>query len=227
MSKTLTQAVKVRSTLQNQQSPVNDMIRKLKILLPVVLWALFGFYATGAADEFTQPIEFSHKTHAATNEIPCEFCHIYARRSINSGAPPVESCIGCHVVVTGAKDDQKEEIKKAIQYWEKRETIPWKKIHDVPDFVHFSHKRHIKVGFDCTDCHGDIAQIDVISMKTMFADLSMGWCMQCHTKNHPVVRGKVAGPVRNTRGGAIVKGSVNQTPDGSLLGSKDCYVCHK
>ncbi|MBT4087119.1 MAG: cytochrome c3 family protein [Deltaproteobacteria bacterium] len=206
---------------------MKDMRSKLKMLLLAVFWVMFGFLSTGVADEFTQPIAFSHKTHAGTNEIPCEFCHTYARRSINSGAPSVESCIGWHSVVEGAKDDQKEEIKKAIQYWEKRQPIPWKKIHDVPDFVHFSHKRHIKVGFDCTECHGDIAQIDVISMKIMFADLSMGWCMQCHTKNHPVVKGQVSGPIRQTRGGAIVPGSVNQTPDGSLLGSKDCYVCHK
>ncbi|NQU64231.1 MAG: cytochrome c3 family protein [SAR324 cluster bacterium] len=203
------------------------MILKLKIVLPAVLWAIFGFYSAVSADDFTQPIAFSHKTHAGTNEIPCEFCHTYARRSLNSGAPSVENCVGCHAVVVGAKDDQKEEIKKVIQYWEKREPIPWKKIHDVPDFVNFSHKRHIKVGFDCTDCHGDIAQLDVISMTTMLVDLSMGWCMQCHTKNHPVVKGKVAGPVRKTRGSTIVLGSINQTPDGSLLGSKDCYVCHK
>ncbi len=216
-----------RSDNWNQLTPLNDMRSILKTVLLAAIWVMFGFFSTGVADEFTQPIAFSHKTHAGTNEIPCEFCHTYARRSINSGAPSLEACVGCHVVVEGEKDDQKEEIKKVIQYWDKQEIIPWKKIYDVPDFVHFSHKRHIKVGFDCTECHGDIAQIDVISMKTMINDLSMGWCMQCHTKNHPVVKGQVSGPVRQTRGGAVVQGSTTQTPDGSLLGSKDCYVCHK
>jgi Cytochrome c7 and related cytochrome c/Class III cytochrome C family len=203
------------------------MLRKLKLLLPVLLLILGGCYSSGAADEFTQPIEFSHKTHAGTNEIPCEFCHTYARRSINSGAPSMENCIGCHSVVGGSEDDQKAEIKKVIQHWDDRKPIQWKKIHDLPDFVYFSHKRHIQAGFDCTECHGDINQIDVVSMNTMVTDLSMGWCMQCHTQNHPVIKGKVAGPLRKTRGGDVVKGIAMQTPDGSLLASKDCNVCHK
>ncbi|SVA21763.1 uncharacterized protein METZ01_LOCUS74617, partial [marine metagenome] len=25
-----------------------------------------------------QPIEFSHRVHASDNEIPCQYCHIYA-----------------------------------------------------------------------------------------------------------------------------------------------------
>ncbi len=203
------------------------MLTKLKKLLPVLLMIIAGCYTAGAEDEFAQPINFSHKTHAGTNEIPCEFCHTYARRSINSGAPSMESCIGCHSVVGGSEDDQKTEIKKVVQQWDERKPIAWKKVHDLPDFVFFSHKRHIQVGFDCTECHGEINQIDVISMNTMTTDLSMGWCMQCHTTNHPVIRGKVAGPLRTTRGGAIVENSTVQPADGSLLASKDCYVCHK
>lgn len=203
------------------------MLRKLKLLLPVSLLILGGCYSAGATDEFTQPIEFSHKTHAGTNEIPCEFCHTYARRSINSGAPSMESCIGCHSVVGGTEDDQKAEIKKVIKHWEDQNPIPWKKIHDLPDFVYFSHKRHIQVGFDCTECHGEINQIDVITMTSMVTDLSMGWCMQCHTENHPVVKGEVIAPLRTTRGGSVVKGAAAQVADGSLLASKDCIVCHK
>ena len=203
------------------------MLLKIKKLLPVFLLITAGCYSAGAADEFTQPIEFSHKTHAGTNEIPCEFCHTYARRSINSGVPSMENCIGCHSVVEGTEDDQKAEIKKVMQHWDDRKPVAWKKIHDLPDFVFFSHKRHIQVGFDCTECHGDINQIDVISMTTMVTDLSMGWCMQCHTTSHPVIKGKIAGPLRSTRGGTIVQNSAVQATDGSLLASKDCNICHK
>ncbi|MBE9542896.1 MAG: cytochrome c3 family protein, partial [Proteobacteria bacterium] len=118
-------------------------------------------------------------------------------------------------------------IKKLLEFKPKGESIPWKKIHDVPDFVYFSHKRHIQVGFDCTDCHGEIDQHDVLSIKTMINDLSMGWCMECHIEGRPTVNGKIAGPVRETRGGKIVKQATAQQPDGTLLGSKDCYTCHK
>jgi len=185
--------------------------------------------------EFIQPIEFSHKTHIEKGGVPCEFCHIYARRSINSGAPAMASCFGCHGnrVIPGSDEDpqkaakKQEDIKKLLEFQQKAESISWKKIHDVPDFVHFSHKRHIQIGLDCTECHGEVNQYDVLSTKTMITDLSMGWCMKCHKEGRPAVDGKIAGPVRETRGGKIVKeAGVNQTGE-IVIGSIDCYTCHK
>jgi len=212
----------------------------LLVILPVFFFSLFGLATesgqtteSGTPVEFIQPIEFSHKTHVEKGEIPCEFCHIYARRSINSGAPVMASCFGCHRVIAGSDEDpqkaikNQDAIKKLLEFKPKRESIPWKKIHDVPDFVHFSHKRHIQVGFDCTECHGEIFQHDVLSTQTMVADLSMGWCMKCHTEGRQTIDGKIAGPVRKTRGMKIVKQAAAQQPDGILLGSKDCYTCHK
>ena len=183
--------------------------------------------STISGEDFTQPIEFSHKNHAGKNEIPCEFCHIYARRSINSGAPSMESCFGCHQVVKGKEEKQQKEITKLLEYWNKKQPIPWKKIHDIPDFVHFSHKRHIKVGLDCTQCHGEIDKLDVISMNTMISDLSMGWCMKCHNTVHPTQKGKIISPIRKTRGGTIVKEIKNKLVDSTLMGTTDCYACHK
>jgi len=184
-------------------------------------------------DDFTQPLAFSHKTHIEKGEVPCEFCHIYARRSINSGVPPMAVCFGCHGVIPGSDDDpqiakkNQEAIKKLLEYKPQKESIPWKKIHDLPDFVYFSHKRHIQAGFDCTECHGDIDKHDVLSIETMITDLSMGWCMQCHKEGRPAVNGKIAGPHRDTRGGKIVKEAGALPSDEILLGSKDCYICHK
>ncbi len=177
--------------------------------------------------EFIQPIEFSHKSHIEKGEIPCEFCHIYARRSINSGAPAMASCFGCHSVVKGADEKLQTAIKKLLDFKPTGESIPWKKIHDIPDFVHFSHKRHIQIGFDCTECHGEIGQHDVLSPLTMVTDLSMGWCMKCHSEGRQTIDGKIADSERKTRGGKIVKQDLAQQPNGMLLGSKDCYTCHK
>ena len=212
----------------------------LLIILPALFYLLAGLATESGQttepappSEFSQPIEFSHKTHIEKGEISCEFCHIYARRSINSGAPVMASCFGCHRVIAGSDEDPQKAIenqnaiKKLLEFKPKGESIPWKKIHDVPDFVHFSHKRHIQAGFDCTECHGEIGQHDVLSIQTMVADLSMGWCMQCHTEGRQTVDGKIVGPVRRTRGAKIVKQAAAQKPDGILLGSKDCYTCHK
>ncbi len=118
-------------------------------------------------------------------------------------------------------------IKKLLEFKPTGESIPWKKIHDVPDFVYFSHKRHIQVGFDCTECHGNIEQYDILSMQTMITDLSMGWCMKCHIEGRQAINGKIVDPVRKTRGGPIVNQALAQLTDGVLAGSKDCYTCHK
>ena len=214
------------------------------LFILIILSALFSSLV-GSADEagqpvaseppgeFSQPIEFSHKTHVEKGEITCEFCHIYARRSINSGAPVMAGCVGCHRVIAGSDEDPQQAlkfqdaIKKLLEFESKGESIPWKKIHDVPDFVHFSHKRHIQAGFDCTECHGEIKEHDVLSTETMITDLSMGWCMKCHAEGRPAVDGKIAGPVRETRGGKIVQEAAAKQPGGILLGSKDCSTCHK
>ena len=221
-------------------NPFLLFILLLFIILPVFFFSLFGLATesgqtavSAPAGEFTQPIAFSHKTHVEKGGVPCEFCHIYARRSINSGAPVMDSCFGCHQVIAGSDDDpqkakeNQEAIKKLLEFKPKEESIPWKKIHDLPDFVHFSHKRHIQAGFDCSECHGEVNQFDVLSMKTMVTDLSMGWCMECHKEGRPAVNGKITGPARATRGGTIVKELQVKQPDGILLGSKDCLTCHK
>ena len=218
----------------------NRLVYFLPIILLVILYSVV--WSANKSDqptesepppEFVQPIAFSHKTHIEKGEIPCEFCHIYARRSINSGAPVMAACFGCHRVIAGSDEDpqkakkNQDAIKKLLEYKPKQESVPWKKIHDLPDFVHFSHKRHIQVGFDCTECHGEIGQQEVLSVQTMVTDLSMGWCMKCHIEGRPTIGGKIVGPVRNTRGGTIMKQAAVQQPDGTLIGSKDCYTCHK
>jgi len=232
---------KIRPETQSRLSnPFLLIILLLLIILPVFFFSLFGLAtesgqttAPAPQGDFVQPIEFSHKTHIEKGEIPCEFCHIYARRSINSGAPVMASCFGCHRVIAGSDEDPEKAIKnqnaikKLLEFQTKAESIPWQKIHDVPDFVHFSHKRHIQAGFDCTECHGEIDQHDVLSIQTMITDLSMGWCMKCHTEGRPAVDGKIAGPVRETRGGKIVQEAAAKQPGEILLGSKDCSICHK
>jgi len=143
------------------------------------------------------------------------------------------SCFGCHRVIAGSDEDpqkavkNQDAIKKLLEFQSRGESIPWKKIHDLPDFVHFSHKRHIQAGFDCTECHGEINQYDVLSTQTMVTDLSMGWCVKCHTEGRQAVDGIIAGPVRKTRGGEVVKQATAQQSNGILLGSRDCYACHK
>lgn len=192
-----------------------------------------------------QPIDFSHKTHVLENQVPCEYCHSDARKSKFSGIPPVRTCIGCHSVIDGKGGRTEEEIsnlnqeeqdliqhkineiKKVRKYWDDKQPIPWNRMHDLPDFAYFSHKRHLSIGFDCTECHGDVSQVKVPVPQEKFGEipLSMGWCMTCHRKDHPTIDGKIASPIRETRGGKILKEA--PMPNGSMKGYTDCLACHK
>lgn len=120
-----------------------------------------------------QPINFSHKLHAGEKKIPCQYCHSAARRSIVAGIPPVNTCIGCHKLVV----PDREQIKLIQAKYTDNEPIVWTKVHDLPDFVRFSHKRHVLSDVACETCHGKVAEMDTVEQ---FAPLQMGWCVDCH-----------------------------------------------
>lgn len=152
-----------------------------KLIIYVIVFGI-TFLAGYALNELysadrtpVQPINFSHRIHAGDNKIPCMYCHIYADRSRVSGVPNEQRCYGCHKII---KTDAPE-IQKLMSYWDKKEPIPWVKVHNLPDHVYFPHKRHIKAGLDCALCHGDVPKMDRISRVS---SLKMGWCLNCHTK---------------------------------------------
>jgi len=120
-----------------------------------------------------QPIAFNHKVHAGDFKIACEYCHSYARRSPVAGVPSVQECMGCHKIT--ALD--KPEVQKLRGYWERKEPIPWIKINDLPDFVIFTHKRHVLKKIGCQTCHGPVETMDQVRQV---ASLEMGWCVSCH-----------------------------------------------
>ncbi len=187
-----------------------------------------GEYSSEYFSEIEQPIAFSHSTHVELNKMTCENCHTMARRSKNAGTPSVSTCIGCHISIKGTTEAQKTEIAKIDMYWKEQKPIPWKKIHDVPDFVYFSHKAHSNVGFDCTNCHGDVGKTIMPVPHAFNAEvpLTMGWCVTCHRTDWPVdSNNKIAQPIRKTRGGEII---ADANPIvGHLNGPQDCTTCHQ
>ncbi len=162
-----------------------SIVPTLKVLKPVGLilgggfvGVLLGYFINVTFypdDAPIQPINFSHKIHASDNEIPCMYCHVQARRSVSAGVPSVSKCVGCHNEIA----TDRAEIRKVMAYWDNEEPIPWIKVHDLPDFVHFPHKRHIAAGVECQTCHGPVETMDRVKQ---IAPLEMGWCLNCHKK---------------------------------------------
>jgi hypothetical protein len=143
---------------------------------------------THDGENVEQPIEFPHNIHVKDNGINCMYCHTYARRSKVAGIPPTSKCMGCHKQIA----TDKPRIQKLTEYWTNKTSPPWKKVHDVPDFVHFTHEKHLKrFVFDrdfpvenvkevCAFCHG---QVENMTVAHKVKPLNMGFCKNCHEAN--------------------------------------------
>ena len=124
-----------------------------------------------------QPFAFDHKIHAGDNQIPCLYCHSYARRSTVAGVPSMQTCTGCHDWV----QSDHEELEKLAEFSLNEEAIPWVRVHSVPDYVRFNHKRHIKAEVACQTCHGPVETMErIIRVQS----LEMGWCVRCHEQRN-------------------------------------------
>lgn len=146
--------------------------------------------ATYSGKHVPQPIEFPHDIHVEGNQIPCMYCHTYARRSKSAGIPPTSKCMGCHLTIA----TDKPRIQQLTRYWESGEPIPWVKVHDVPDYVHFTHEKHLdrfifnnegmaveRAEEVCAFCHGQIRKMTVAEKVR---PLTMGFCVRCHEANN-------------------------------------------
>jgi hypothetical protein len=143
------------------------------VVAVAVVIAVFGLYPREAAP--VQPINFSHKLHAGDYKMNCFYCHINARRSVVAGVPSMQLCMGCHKNV--GKD--KPEIQKFTRLWQERRPIEWIKVNDLPDFVYFSHKRHISAEVPCATCHGQVEKMDRVSQGPVH---TMESCVNCHVE---------------------------------------------
>ena len=176
-------------------------------LLTLLLFAIGGFYVVKGANNLgrmknyqpEQPIFYSHKVHAGTNQINCLYCHGSAMEGKHATIPSVNVCMNCHLAISeytgepiyredGSTVNGTEEIKKiyaAAGYDPAKKTysgttkpVEWIKIHSLPDHVFFSHAQHVKAGkVQCQTCHGEITNMHEVKQ---FAELSMGWCVNCH-----------------------------------------------
>lgn len=161
----------------------------MKKSLPI--FAAFGFFAFFAAVYLAlgadwyrnkrapdQPIAFSHRIHVGRVGLQCQFCHETVDKSTFAGIPAVAKCMSCHATVAA----DRPEIKKLTGYWDRKEPMEWNRVHRIRirQHVYFSHKRHIKAGLDCAQCHGEVKYMDRIRRVS---SLEMGWCKTCHMKN--------------------------------------------
>jgi len=180
----------------------------LKIRVPLILFVAAAaftityFVSRAERDSVgyapAQPIAFSHKLHAGTMGIDCQYCHTAVTVSRHAGIPAVSTCMGCHAVAR----KNKPEIVKLTTAYESGASVRWKRVHKVPDYAYFNHSVHVNKNIACVECHGKVENMEVVSQVSKF---TMAACLECH-RNAPEILKDVPG---------IEKGPVN------------CNTCHR
>jgi hypothetical protein len=186
-----------------------------------------------------QPLPFSHEVHAGKLKMDCRYCHNTVERAGHAAIPPTATCGNCH----SPKDEQGIAAKAAVltdspklelvrESIETGQSIPWIKVHNLPDFVYFNHSAHVTAGVSCVSCHG---RVDQMAQVAQVETLSMKWCLNCHRNPDPHLRpvdkvtqldwtpaddpefeGMTAEEV-----GALVREELDLSPDTS------CSTCHR
>jgi hypothetical protein len=139
---------------------------------------------TGALKGPRQPIFFRHDIHAGQFKLQCQYCHYSVAVSPEPGIPSMQTCMGCHLVVSGSDSGAKTEIKKVRQAWTDKQPVEWVRVHLIARHAHFPHQRHIKaLGPNaCTTCHGDVNRMPQV-FKVNNAN-NMGFCITCHLERN-------------------------------------------
>jgi hypothetical protein len=143
--------------------------------LKALLAAILLWFAQDTTKPVEQPIPYSHKQHLALG-LKCAECHTNPDPGESMGIPAASKCMACHVTI--AKD--KPTISKLAEAAKTRKEIPWVRVYQIPSYVAFSHKVHLDAGAQCSKCHGEVAQREVLFKE---GNISMGACMNCHREN--------------------------------------------
>jgi cytochrome c2 len=230
-------------------------------LLALVFFVVGGYFvAKGAIGlgrqqgyQPDQPIYFSHKVHAGINQVNCLYCHGSAWESKHAGIPTLNVCMNCHKAISsyekgpklfdgeGNEIDGTREIKKLYKYagftegqaWDpsKAKSPEWIKIHNLPDHVYFNHAQHVNVGkVACQTCHGNIQNMDKVKQE---AELSMGWCVNCHRDSKVNFNYKGANDSTGNKFYSIYEKFHQDLKDGKRdsihvndIGGLECQKCH-
>jgi hypothetical protein len=127
-----------------------------------------------------QPIPFSHKVHTAIG-LECMQCHTPSGNGEQAGLPTAATCMMCHETI---KKDSAA-IQLLAFYARDNKPIPWVRLYAIPEFVYFSHKKHLDGKIACEACHGAVRMQDVLALEQK---LTMKFCIACHrTRNATTV----------------------------------------
>jgi len=193
--------------------------------LGFLLW-LFGAWsrsswATQAGVAREQPVPFSHAHHVGDVGLDCRYCHTSVETSGFANIPPTKTCMNCHSQIWNTSPT----LEPVRESFRTDRSIPWTRVHDLPDFAYFDHSIHVNKGVGCETCHG---RVDKMPLTWQKASLQMEWCLGCHRHPEQFVRPREAvfemgyePPVdQETLGRQLVK-------EYKIQSLTSCSTCHR
>ncbi|MDP5100521.1 MAG: cytochrome c family protein, partial [Nonlabens sp.] len=231
-----------RAFVQNQFLVLTSSIF---LLLASAYFLYGGLMAVGVDQGYApvQPIHYSHRIHAGTSQIECQYCHSSARESKHSGIPSLNVCMNCHKSINEVAEstynegmeeygiDYNKEIQELYKAtgWDpatnaftgEEKPVRWVRIHNLPDLAYFNHAQHVAAGkIACQTCHGPVEEMEVMYQ---YSPLTMGWCINCHRETNVDLAGneyyeKIHKELSEKRGGRQLT-----IAD---LGGLECGKCH-
>jgi hypothetical protein len=124
----------------------------------------------------TQPIPFRHKLHLSLG-LQCRSCHTNPDPGKLMTFPATTTCMSCHRSVAR----NTPAIRKVAEFARSGKPIPWVRVYVLTPGVTWSHRKHLEAGFQCENCHGQVAQMEAMSETTSVT--AMGACITCHAQN--------------------------------------------
>jgi cytochrome c2 len=187
------------------------LVSAIFLLLASAYFAYGALMSVGIDQGYApiQPIHYSHRIHAGTSQIDCNYCHSSARESKHSGIPSLNVCMNCHKSIAEVAPetyqegmdeyniDYNKEIQKLYEAtgWSEDEQaftgeeqpVRWVRIHNLPDLAYFNHAQHVTAGnIACQTCHGPVEEMEIMYQ---YSPLTMGWCINCHRETNVDLKG--------------------------------------
>lgn len=180
-------------------------------------------YSTNVGVVQPQPVQFSHAHHVDGLGIDCRYCHASVEDSSFAGMPSTHTCMTCHSQIWNNSpilEPVRESYRTGVP-------LAWTRVHDLPDFVYFNHSIHVRKGIGCTDCHG---QVDEMNLMWKAEPMTMEWCLECHRQPEQYLR-----PVEEVFNMDYRRPAAQLALGRQLIEEyqipverlTDCYVCHR
>jgi hypothetical protein len=160
------------------------MKRKSGFIILFIICVAAGFYLFNRAPKQsaeTGGVTFSHYVHTKQHNIKCKTCHQFIETQQRAGIPTIETCSLCHSEIINPNS---AEEKKITDYVTNNKPVLWENYYTVPDYVYFSHRRHVKLGkLDCALCHGDMTEQKSKELNN-YKPILMAACFDCHKQRN-------------------------------------------